>query len=172
VAVAIDGPLWTIQYPDKEGDSVAEAPLEGRTGAAFEMAVERGKIREFARAVRSHHPAYFGDDPVSPPTFLASSAFWHDDTSSPWPGDAFDLSRLLHGGQEYVFHGAPPRAGAILHGQQRIDRVYTKQGRRGGTLRFTDVVTEFRDPDGVLVAEERSTLVITELAPTAATEGE
>jgi hypothetical protein len=142
--------------------------FEGRTGAEFTMTVERGKIREFAAAVGSDHPRYFGDAPASPPTFLASSNFWTTDASSPWGDDLPDLSRILHAGQQYVFHGPPPRAGTVLHGRQRIDRVYTKQGSRGGTLEFAEVVTEFRDDDGRLVAEERSTLVVTEQAPAAA----
>jgi hypothetical protein len=145
---------------------MSETSLEGRTGAPFAMVVEQGKIREFARAVRAEHPAYFGEDPVCPPTFLASSAFWTDDASSPLPADALDLSRVLHAGQRYVFHGPPPRAGTRLTGQQRVERTYVKQGRRGGTLRFTDVVTDFRDADGVLVAQAWSTLVVTEVAAT------
>ncbi|GAA1565868.1 hypothetical protein GCM10009827_104450 [Dactylosporangium maewongense] len=146
--------------------------FEGRSGAEFTMTVERGKIREFAAAVGSEHPLYSGDDPISPPTFLASSAFWTTDASSPWGDEPPDLSRVLHGGQQYVFHGPPPRAGTALHGRQRIDRVYSKQGRRGGMLEFADIVTEFRDADGRLVAEARATLVVTEQAPTASAPAE
>ncbi|MFB9447723.1 FAS1-like dehydratase domain-containing protein [Dactylosporangium vinaceum] len=137
----------------------------GRSGAEYTMAVERGKIREFAAAVGSDHPAYFGDEPVSPPTFLASNAFWTTDGSDPWGDQGPDLSRVLHAGQRYVFHGPPPRAGAVLQCRQRIDRVYTKQGRRGGALEFADIVTEYRDADGELVAESIATLVVTEQAP-------
>ncbi|WP_327000480.1 MaoC family dehydratase N-terminal domain-containing protein [Dactylosporangium sp. NBC_01737] len=131
------------------------------------MTVERGKIREFGAAVGSDNPRYFGDDPISPPTFLWSSAFWATEAGSPWGAQAPDLSRALHAGQQYVFHGPPPRAGTVLHCRQRIDRVYTKQGRRGGTLEFAEIVTEFRDIGGSLVAEARATLVVTEQAPTA-----
>jgi hypothetical protein len=140
--------------------------FEGRSGAEFTMTVERGKIREFGAAVGSDHPRYFGAEPVSPPTFLASSEFWTTDASSPWGDDAPDLSRVLHAGQQYVFHGPPPKAGDVLHGRQRIDRVYSKQGRRGGALEFAEIVTEFRAGDGRLVAEARATLVVTEQAPT------
>jgi hypothetical protein len=142
--------------------------FEGQSGAEYTMTVERGKIREFGAAVGSDHPRYFDGDPVSPPTFLASDAFWTTDASSPWGDDPPDLSRVLHAGQQYVFHGPPPRAGIVLRCRQRIDRVYTKQGRRGGALEFADIVTEFRDAGGALVAEARATLVVTEQAPAAA----
>ncbi len=46
--------------------------LVGRQGAPFHMVVERGKIREFARATKSSNPDYLeGDHPLSPVTFLS-----------------------------------------------------------------------------------------------------
>ena len=47
-----------------------------------------------------------------------------------------------------MFFGEPPRAGAVLTGVSRIDRVYEKAGRRGGAMQFTETVTEFRDRPG------------------------
>lgn len=143
--------------------------LEGRTGEPFTMVVELGKIREFARATKSRHPAYGGSPggtPVSPATFLASSAFWVTPASNPWAGVEMNWERILHGEQEYTFHGEPPRAGTVLTGVSRIDRVYEKEGKRGGTMVFTDVVTEFRDASGRLVAESRGTMIETSKATT------
>ena len=34
-----------------------------------------------------------------------------------------------------------------------VDEVYEKEGKRGGTMRFAEIVTEFRDETGKLVAE-------------------
>ncbi len=39
----------------------------------------------------------------------------------------------------------------------RVDKMYEKPGKRGGTMVFTELVTEYRSPDGRLVAEARST---------------
>jgi len=129
------------------------------------MVVERGKIREFARATKSSNPDYFeGEHPLSPVTFLSAAGFWQEAASSPW-GNSPRLERMLHGEQEFVFFGEPPRAGAILTGVGRIDRVYEKAGRRGGAMHFTETVTEFRDQTGKLVAESRTTAIETELAP-------
>ena len=138
----------------------------GATGAPFEMDVERGKIREFARAVRSAHPAYLqAERPVVPPTFLMTSAFWEAEGSNPWRMVQMDQQRGLHAEQEFVFHGPPPRAGTRLSAQSRVERIYTKQGRRGGTLTFAVMVTEFRDPEGTVVAESRLTGVETSRPP-------
>ena len=72
-----------------------------------------------------------------------------------------DLRRLLHGGQEYRFHGPPPRAGTKLTVQTRVEDIYEKEGKRGGTMTFVVTVTEFRDENGTLVAEARSTAIET-----------
>jgi hypothetical protein len=136
---------------------VVDPAALGRIGEPFTMDVERGKIREFARATRSSNPEYDGDRPVAPVTFLTTAFFWQDTESNPWRAVAMDLRRGLHAEQEYVFHGPPPRAGTRLTGRSRIASIYEKQGRRGGTMTFVVMVTEFRDESGRLVAEARMT---------------
>jgi N-terminal half of MaoC dehydratase len=134
----------------------------GRTGEPFEMQLERGKIREFARATRSTNPSYLDDPaPVVPPTFLTTMSFWSGPESSPWSAVKMDHSRGLHAEQEYVFPGPPPRAGTPLTVRSRIESITTKPGRRGGELTFVVMVTEFRDSDGTLVAQARLTGVET-----------
>jgi len=134
----------------------------GRTGEPFEMDLERGKVREFARATFSANPSYLDDAaPVIPPTFLTTMIFWSDAGARPWEAVKMDQSRGLHAEQEYVFHGPPPRAGTRLTAQSRIESITTKPGRRGGELTFVVQVTEFRDEAGTLVAEARLTGVET-----------
>ena len=124
----------------------------------FRMTVEAGKVREFALAVRSSDPDHLGPEPVSPPTFLQTAAWWQRPENSPFAGITRDYSRLLHGQQEFIFHGEPPAAGTELEAVSRIDRVYTKAGKRGGEMTFTEAVIEFRDvATGRLVAESRNT---------------
>ncbi len=131
----------------------------GTRGTDFEMAVERGKIAEFAAAMQSQNPAYAGPDAVVPPTFLISSALWAPEGAAADVG--FDRRRLLHGEQEFVFHGPPPRAGTVLRVSDQIVDRYEKPGKRGGMMRFAVVVTEYRSEDGTLVAEARKTLIET-----------
>ena len=127
----------------------------GTTGEPFVMDLEAGKIREFARAVRSSH-----DGPVIPPTFLTTAFFWQTGDSDPWTAVAMDQSRGLHAEQEFVFHGPPPRAGDRLTGRSRIESVTRKEGR-SGVLTFAVMVTEFHDETGRHVATARLTGVET-----------
>ncbi|BBX26989.1 hypothetical protein MALV_21140 [Mycolicibacterium alvei] len=121
--------------------------------------MERGKIAEFADAMLSEDPAYRGPDAIVPPTFLTSAARWAP------PGVrvnvGFDRKRLLHGEQEYTFHSELPAAGDVLTAQERIVERFSKPGKRGGTMRFATVVTEYHDTAGVLVAEAKATFIET-----------
>ncbi len=140
----------------------------GAVGVPFALDVERGKIHEMARAVHATAPAYFtGDHPPIPPTFLTTAFFWEAlvPGSNPWALVKMDQKRGMHAEQEYVFHGPPPRAGARLTAQSRITEIYEKEGKRGGTLVFAVMVTEFRDESGRLVAEARLTGVETARPP-------
>jgi hypothetical protein len=134
---------------------VVDSAAVGTAGEPFVMDLEAGKIREFARAVRSSH-----EGPVIPPTFLTTASFWQAGDSDPWPAVAMDQSRGLHAEQEFVFHGPPPRAGERLTGTSRVTEIYDKQGRNG-TLTFAVMVTEYRDGSGRLVAESTLTGVET-----------
>lgn len=147
-------------------DGTLENGTAGTTAEPFEMRVEFGKVREFARATKSRNPEHLAEDGVAPATFLQTSAFWMTPNSNPWVGRSRGLERILHGEQEFVFHGEPPGPGAVLTGTARIDKVYEKEGKRGGTMSFTEMVTEYRDPDGRLVAETRSTTIETSKATT------
>jgi len=131
----------------------------GTRGIDYEMVVERGKIAEFAAAMQSENPAYAGPGAVAPPTFLISSALWAPEGAAVDHG--FDRRRLLHGEQEFIFHGPPPRAGQTLKVSEQVVDRYEKPGKRGGTMRFAVVVTEYRAEDGTLVAEARKTLIET-----------
>jgi acyl dehydratase len=124
----------------------------------FRMMVEEGKIREFARATRSRSAEHLRPrDPVSPVTFLACCALWMREENSAWRGVTRDFANILHGEQEFSFHGPPPAAGTELIGLQSIDRTYEKVGARGGAMTFTEVVTRFRNPSSErTVVEMRS----------------
>jgi hypothetical protein len=152
---------------------MANVAAQRSTGTPFPVRVERGKIMEFARATHSRNPAYWQDEnPVVPPTFLTTQMFWEDwagPDASPWHLVELDQQRGMHAEQEYVFHGPPPRAGTTLTGQSRIEEIRQKDGRRGGTLTFATMVTEFRDETGTLVAEARMTGVETARPPAAET---
>lgn len=132
----------------------------------YDVPIERGKIREFARATKSRQPDYDAADAVIPPTFLTTAGnFWAPPGPGPMAELGFSLPRLLHGEEEYIFHGPPPQAGQTLTVSTRIADRYEKEGKRGGTMRFAVIVTEYRDVAGALVVEQRTTAVETAKAP-------
>ena len=137
---------------------------EGR-GKPFDLWVETGKVREFAWATGTKDPAYAEPQPVSTPTYLMVANFWQTPENAPWGDSPPNFRRLLHGEQEFVFHGSPPKAGDHLIGEVRIDKRYSKPGKRGGMMNFTETVTEYRYADTTeLVAEVRATLIETSKA--------
>ena len=140
----------------------------GKEGVEFELDVERGKIHEFARAIRATDAAYSRKHgQFSPPTFLTTMFFWEELVAgaNPWHLVQMSQERGRHAEQEYVFFGPPPAAGTRLKCKSRIDSIYEKAGKRGGSLTFAVMVTEFRDESGKLVAEARMTGVETEKPP-------
>jgi hypothetical protein len=123
----------------------------GKVGASFEIEVERGKIYEFARSIHAKHDGHSLDhEPTIPPTFLTTMFFWEArvPNSNPWHLVNMSQERGVHGEQEYIFHGPPPKAGSRLTAKSRIDKIFEKEGGRGGKLTFAVMVTEFYDESG------------------------
>ena len=133
----------------------------GRSGAPVTMHVERGKIREFARAIKDDDPMYFDEahatreaGGIMPPvTFLQTVTHWDNDGSSR-VRVPFDLKRVLHGEQEYEFL-KPIHAGDVLTAVSRIVDMYEKPGKRGGSMNFAVTETEYKNERGELVARAR-----------------
>ena len=136
----------------------------------YEFRIETGKVREFASSLGSAVGSLPETDQASvPATFLfTAGTFWppRDPAASSGTGLGLDMNRILHAEEEFVFHGAPPRPGTRLRVSVRQEPPYEKTGARGGRLKFVELVKEFRDDSGQLVAECRSTLVETQHAPT------
>src|SRR5690606_8245434 len=112
--------------------SSSDTAADREAGQPWEIVVERGKIAEFAEAMLSDEPAHRGPAAIIPPTFLTSAARWAP------PGVrvnvGFDRRRLLHGEQEYIFHGELPSAGDVLIAQERVADRFSKPGKRGGEM--------------------------------------
>ncbi len=138
------------------------------------MPIEWGKVREYAQATGAARPEYL-DDPHAPipPTFLATVVFWTpigESLRSPQvlkacaeAGMEAGRHSLLSLEQEYVYHGALPRAGDRLHASEQLRDVRVKQTRSGRsmvvvrfTVSFHDQPT-LQDEQGELRAECRYT---------------
>jgi hypothetical protein len=132
----------------------------------FDVPVERGKIREIARAAGLLDPSYeSADRPPAPSAFFYGAAYlfgvtWERPGDSPLSDAPIDPDRLLHAEEEVRFPGVPPRAGDMLTGRTRLESVEEKTSRSSGhTLRFVRATTEFRDATGAVVATSHTTAV-------------
>lgn len=113
--------------------------VKGKEYAPFTVTVERGKIKEFARAIGDLSPFYLDDavgrasewgDIIAPPTFPTTFRDESADTGSMLRDLGVDISRVLHGEQEFEHH-KPIRPGETYLCRSRITDVYEKSGRSG-----------------------------------------
>lgn len=123
---------------------------------------------------------------IAPPTFAASSAHWNPDyvfkgvrripAAKPRPAPAADaakaagggsgpgdLARMLHGEQRFEYH-RPIRPGMKLRVTTRPGKTWSKEGKRGGVMRFSESVSEYRDENGELVLTATVVGIVTEKA--------
>ena len=136
--------------------------------------IERGKIHEFANSILDDHPLYHDEEAakaaglpsvVAPPTFSFASAFFPSPRPRARPEggtriEDLDMRFVLHGGQELIFE-RPLFAGDVLRGEPGETKSYEKAGRRGGTMKFIESETIYRDAQGEIVLRSRNTLIQT-----------
>lgn len=113
--------------------------VKGKEYAPYRVSVERGKIKEFARAIGDLSPLYLDDavaaagpwgDIIAPPTFPITFRDEGADTGVLLRDLGVDLGRILHGEQEFE-HFKPIRPGETYLCQSRITDIYEKTGRSG-----------------------------------------
>lgn len=144
--------------------------------------VEAAHVLMFRRAIGDPAATEYDPEASVPPTFVAAGAQFDPDyplrpkPGEPWLGSGRAPSGTagldgggsgappLHAEQHYTYH-RPVRIGDVLTAERRPGREWTKEGRRGGTLRFMERVTEYRDADGELVVTSRSVGVATSQVP-------
>jgi hypothetical protein len=158
-----------------------------------EFHVDRTGILLFASALGETNPIYYDEAQakatalggvIAPPTFAIASAHWNPDYGlkgvrkipAPKPraarsegagggggGGGGSLARVLHGEQRFEYH-KPIRPGMKLTVTTQPGKTWTKEGKKGGSLRFSESVSEYRDEKGELVVTATSVGVLTEKA--------
>ncbi|HEX2438067.1 MAG TPA: MaoC family dehydratase N-terminal domain-containing protein [Methylomirabilota bacterium] len=138
----------------------------GKESPPFVVTVERGKIKEFARAIGDDNPLYLDDqvgrasewgDIIAPPTFMTT---FRDGADS----GAFlkelgtDISRILHGEQEFELF-RPIRPGETFVCRSKVLDVYEKTGR-SGPMAFVQRETSVVDSTNEVVAFIRHITVV------------
>ena len=145
--------------------------------------IEEGHIVLFARSIGDENPIYQNPDAaaatepghmIPPPTFVQASAQFTEGYNlrpvigQPWFGSGKEPTGVqressggggggtgLHAEQHYEYH-APIQPGDILHSVEKAGKTWSREGRRGGTLQFSESITEYYNQDGVLVVTARS----------------
>lgn len=137
----------------------------GRTWPAWEVEIERGRLRLFAKAIGEERPIHVDEAAaraagyrsiVAPPTFAYCLQ-----ADSPG-GQAYlvevgiPIAEVLHGEQTFTFHRVMC-AGDRVRLTRRVVDTYEK---RDGALVFVVFDTEVRDvATGLLVAEGRQVMI-------------
>jgi acyl dehydratase len=139
----------------------------GKEYPPFVVTVERGRIKDFARAIGDPNPFYLDDavgaasewgDVIAPPTFATSFRDEAADSTALLRDLGVDIGRVLHGEQEFeIFREV--RAGETLLCRTRIVDVYDKAGR-SGPMAFVVRETAVTDRTNELVLTMRHTTVV------------
>ena len=113
----------------------------GHSFPSFQVEVEKGRLRFFAKAIGETNPIYFDEKAAQaaghrallvPPTFLFCLEMEALDPAAIRNLLGLDYRRLLHGEQGFVYN-APAYAGDTLTFKQRIEDIYDK---KNGALEF------------------------------------
>ncbi|MBI4636473.1 MAG: MaoC family dehydratase N-terminal domain-containing protein [Candidatus Rokubacteria bacterium] len=139
----------------------------GKEYPPYAVTVERGKIKEFARAIGDANPFYLDDavgrasewgDIVAPPTFAVTFRDETADTGALLRDLGTDISRLLHGEQEFELH-RQIRPGETFVCRTKILDVYEKTGK-SGPMAFVVRETAVTDRTNEIVATMRHITVV------------
>jgi acyl dehydratase len=130
----------------------------GHALPAFEVLVEAGRLRFFAKATGQTDPVYLDAAaardaghphlPV-PPTFLFCLEMEAPDPAALRKLLGIDYRRILHGEQHFRYH-AMAHAGDLLLYEPRIVDIFDK---KGGALEFVKRQTRVSNQRGELAAE-------------------
>ena len=137
----------------------------GHVEPAFEVLVEKGRLRFFAKATGQTDPVYTDDEvalaaghpalPV-PPTFLFCLEMEAPDPAAIRNLLGMDYRRLLHGEQGFVYERMA-YAGDVLRFEQSIEDIYDK---KNGALEFVVRQTRVTNQRGESVAQLRTVSVL------------
>lgn len=130
--------------------------------------VERGKVRELARALHCDDPVHqdaaaaaaAGFEAIPAPlTFALVSMLWRDRDAA-IEDLGFDLKRLLHGGVTWEYR-RPLLVGDEITITRKVTAVDEREGKRGGVMTFVTIESEITDASGDVVATQSDVYIQT-----------
>jgi acyl dehydratase len=138
----------------------------GKEYPPYPVTVERGRIKDFARAIGDLNPFYLDDavgrasawgDIIAPPTFATS--FRDEGLAAAFFADlGVDISRVLHGEQEFEIHRQLVPGETYLCRSKVLD-IYEKPGR-SGPMAFVVRETAVTDRSDEIVVTMRHITVV------------
>jgi acyl dehydratase len=138
----------------------------GKEYPPYAVTVERGRIKDFARAIGDLNPFYLDDavgrasawgDVIAPPTF--ATTFRDEAHAATMLTDlGIDISRVLHGEQEFEIHRQLVPGETYLCRSRVLD-IYEKAGR-SGPMAFVVRETAVTDRNNEIVVTARSVTVV------------
>ena len=138
----------------------------GKEYPEFTFEVEKGKVKEFARAIEDQSPELHDEKAAKeagiaglalPPTFPTVFAMSGGLMEVMLNDLKLDLARILHGGQQYEYL-KPIKPGDIITGKVRIANAFEKQGK-SGTMDFIVMETTYTNKNGEKVLVDTSTMI-------------
>ena len=142
----------------------------GESSVTFTLPITEDHVRRFADAVGEDNQVFFDRETaqragfpglLAPPTFPVTQIFHIPrEEREQRLGANLNYARVLHGEQEFIYKRMP-FAGEELTGTMRIAKDFTKEGKRGGQMRFVTYETVFTDAEGEEVVTALYTLIET-----------
>lgn len=136
----------------------------GHEFPSFDVDVEKGRLRFFAKAIGETNPIYTDERAAkaagypaipAPPTYMFSVDLDGPELMPIIGLLDLDIGRVLHGSQEFDYLGQI-YAGDRITQQSKIVDIYDK---KGGALEFVVQESSYSKQNGELVGKARQTLV-------------
>ncbi|MCD6571503.1 MAG: MaoC family dehydratase N-terminal domain-containing protein [Deltaproteobacteria bacterium] len=146
---------------------MADKSKEGKEYPPIVWEVERGKIRELAKAIGDSNPIYLDreaavkegyKDCPAPPTFLTVPMMWCSSMPDVINDLKINFAMVLHGEEEYEYY-QQIYPGDVLTGKPKVVSVEEKTSKSGRKMDMVTVEIIYTNQKGEKVAKARSLLI-------------
>ncbi len=129
--------------------------------------VERGKIKELAKAIGDPDPVYLDkeaaiaegyEDTPAPPTFLTVPMMWCDKMPAIINDLKINFMMVLHGEEEYEYYQKIYQ-GDVITGTPKVVKMEEKTSKSGAKMDMITMEVLYTNQRGEKVAKARSLLV-------------
>jgi acyl dehydratase len=145
---------------------MADESMVGMEVDRVVLEVERGKVREFALAIKDPSPRWVdgaaareeGFEAIPAPLTFSVVAGHHRDQRGAMEKLGVDIARIVVGEVGWTYHRVAV-VGDVLEGRRVVTGVRSREGRGGGKMTMVDMETVWRDAAGAAVVTQRETLI-------------